>query len=146
MQRPWGTSGLVSLSQGPCENDDFRTKTHETRVKKEEVGCEHYFTTQHLRTKPSTPGQQPGGRSRVALPGEAVKETGQGGHSWGGRRPTARTLLSSEMGSETAMCPAPGRLSQKTCFLTVRIKNSYNRHQTPRQECEGEKMILQRER
>ena len=86
-QRPRGTSGLVFLSQGPCKKDDLRTKTHGTKVKKEEVGCEHYFTTQRPRTKPSTPGQQPAGRSRVPLPGEAMKETGQGGHSWRGALP-----------------------------------------------------------
>ena len=104
MQRPRGTSGLVSLSQGPCKKDNFRTKTHGTKVKKEEVGCEHYFTTQCPRTKPSTPGQQPAGRSRVPLPGEAMKETGQGGHSWRGPCPSTRTPLSPEIQDTHVSC------------------------------------------
>ena len=138
MQRPRGTSGLVSLPQGPCENDDFRTKTHGTKVKKEEVGCECYFTTQHPRTKPSTPGQQPAGRSRVPLPGEAMKETGQGGHSLAGGAAQPRGHHSPPR-SQTPTCPAPGRISLNACFLVVRRKNSYGRHQTPKQEREGEK-------
>lgn len=109
MQKPWGNSGLVSLPQGPYENDDFRTKTHGIKVKKEEVGCERYFTTQHPRTKPSTPGQQPGGRSGVSLPGEAEKETGQGGHSWGGRRPTAGTLPSPRIQDSPVSCSGQNR-------------------------------------